>query len=179
MSQCTTGPLGGGTSMSCSTRVKARVLPGAPDQLRGGELPEPAVPVTAQVFSVGSMSPSLKAVLCNTKPGVAVPLSIICGMATGLPAASGLADGLAAGLAAGFAAGDGLAGAAGLGAALAAGFIAGAVGAGAEVGVAGAALVQPTPNATHTSTRLVSRRIEILSGASVCGRTSAGACLRA
>src|SRR6266851_2006178 len=151
MSQCTTGPFGGGTSMSCSTRAKARVLPGAPDQLRGGELPEPAVPVTAQVFSVGSMSPSLKAVLCRTKPGVTVPLSIICGMATGLPAASGLADGLA--------------GAAGLGAALAAGFIAGAaVGAGAEVGVAGAALVQPTPNATHTSTRLVSRRIEILSG---------------
>src|SRR5712691_5392675 len=112
MSQCTTGPFGGGTSMSCSTRVNARAVPGAPDQLRGGELPEPAVPVTAQVFSAGSASPSLNAVLCRTKPGVAVPLSIIWGMATGLPAARGLAAGLAAGLLAGLAAG--LAAAAGL-----------------------------------------------------------------
>src|SRR2546430_14031166 len=108
MSQCTTGPFGGGTSISCSTRVNARAVPGAPDQLRGGELPEPAVPVTAQVFSAGNVSPSLNAVLVKTNPGVAVPVSIICGMATGLPAASGLAEGLAAGLAAGCAAGDGL-----------------------------------------------------------------------
>src|SRR5260370_37573603 len=113
MRQCTAGRLGGGTCMHCSTRANARVLPGAPDQLKGGELPEPALPVTAQVFSIGSTSPSLKAVLCTTKPGVTVPLSIICGMATGLPAATGLADGLAARLAAGFAAGAGLAGAAG------------------------------------------------------------------
>ena len=155
--------------MSCSTNVNAPAFDGPPDQLSGGEVCGPA-----HVNSVGSVSPSLNALLVSVKPGVAVPLRIICGIATGLPAASGLADGLAAGLpaglAAGFAAAEGLAAAdaAGLaptdGAGLVAGlFAAGAVvAAGAAVGVEGA-LLHATRNAAQTPPRVANKRC-IVSG---------------
>jgi len=164
MSQCTTGPFGGGTSMSCSTSVNAPALAGPPDQLSGGDVWAPA-----QVNSVGKVSPSLNALLVSVNPGVAVPVRIICGIATGLPAASGLAAGLgprlAAGLAAGFAAAEGLAAAEGAGlattdgAGLVAGLVAAGavVAAGAAVGVLGA-LLHATRNAAQSPPRVARRR---------------------
>src|SRR5215216_5343104 len=105
MSQWTTGPFGGGTSMCCSTITNERVFAGAPVHERAGEGAALGLPVGAHVFSAGSVSPSRKPAAVSVKPGVGVPWRAICGITTGLPAASGLGDAPAAGLVAGLAAG--------------------------------------------------------------------------
>jgi hypothetical protein len=131
------------------------------------------------VFSAGSVSPSRKPAAVSEKPGVGVPWSAICGITTGLPAASGLGDGPAAGLVAGLAAGLAAAAADGLGSALPAadgdaltaglGAAVGATvagGAGAVVGAEGAALVQASTNTRQTGPIMWGSRIRSPSCAS-------------
>src|SRR5919199_1241785 len=72
--------------MSCSTRLKAAVPGGAPDQASGGDSPAPS-----QVYWVGNLPPALKAGLCSAKG---------CAAATWLAVAAAT-DGEAIGLARG------------------------------------------------------------------------------
>src|SRR5262245_16432553 len=77
INQWTTGPLGGGTSISCSTSTNDCVLGGAPVQARAGDGAEFGMALYgAQVFSAGRVSPSLKPAAVSVKPGVGVPCSI-------------------------------------------------------------------------------------------------------
>src|SRR5919202_5211925 len=62
MSHWVNGSMPSVASVSCSTRLKAAVPGGAPDQASGGDSPAPS-----QVYWAGNLPPALKAGLCSAK----------------------------------------------------------------------------------------------------------------